>query len=130
MNVAGFEYAEVFATLVSILREHVAERGLERIVANDAAIVTEINPDTVRIADVACSRAARGRPGKRLPGRPGVTPDLVFEVLSPSNRWPEVLEKVGEYLKVGVAVVCVLDPDQRAYTSTLPTTHRSCCTGR
>jgi Uma2 family endonuclease len=37
-------------------------------------------------------------------------PELVIEVLYPSDRWVDVLEKVLEYLKVGVLVVCVLDP--------------------
>jgi Uma2 family endonuclease len=39
-----------------------------------------------------------------------VPPDLVFEVLSPSDRWSNVLAKIGEYLTAGVRVVCVLDP--------------------
>ena len=38
-----------------------------------------------------------------------VMPELVFEVRSPTDRWPEVLAKVGEYLAAGVRFVCVLD---------------------
>jgi Uma2 family endonuclease len=38
-----------------------------------------------------------------------VVPELIFEVLSPSDRWPDVLCKVAEYLKAGVSVVVVLD---------------------
>lgn len=40
-------------------------------------------------------------------------PDLIIEVLSPDDRWPKVLAKVGEYLEAGVAVVGVLDPGAR-----------------
>ena len=40
-------------------------------------------------------------------------PDLVVEVLSPSDRWPKALAKVVEYLNAGVAVVAVLDPERR-----------------
>ena len=31
-----------------------------------------------------------------------VAPELVFEVLSPDDRWPKVLAKVAEYLEAGV----------------------------
>ena len=42
-----------------------------------------------------------------------VLPDLVFEVRSPSDRWPRVIAKVGEYLEAGVSVVVVLDDERR-----------------
>ena len=42
-----------------------------------------------------------------------VVPELVFEVLSPDDRWTKVLAKVLEYLAAGVGVVCVLDPSRR-----------------
>ena len=37
-------------------------------------------------------------------------PDLVFEVLSTSDRWADVLAKMTEYLNAGVTVVCIVDP--------------------
>ncbi|QDU22979.1 hypothetical protein ETAA1_49690 [Urbifossiella limnaea] len=39
------------------------------------------------------------------------SPELIFEVRSPSNTWREINAKVGEYFKAGVKAVCVLDPD-------------------
>jgi Uma2 family endonuclease len=52
--------------------------------------------------------------GAPLPeGYPHVPPDLVFEVISPHDRWPKVLAKVAEYLEAGVAVVALLDPERR-----------------
>jgi Uma2 family endonuclease len=40
----------------------------------------------------------------------------VFEGLSPSEPWKDVLQKVAEYLTAGVRVVCVLDPEEeKAY---------------
>jgi Uma2 family endonuclease len=42
-----------------------------------------------------------------------VPPDLVVEVLSPSDRWPKVLAKVAEYLDAGTTVVLVLDDERR-----------------
>ena len=34
-------------------------------------------------------------------------------MLSPHDRWTEVLDKVLEYLRSGIAEVWVVDPDQR-----------------
>jgi Uma2 family endonuclease len=78
---------------------------------NDSGVVTERDPDTVRGADVAYYSFARLPKGPLPNGYLSVVPDLVFEMLSPDDRWRKVLTKVAEYLNAGVAVVCVLDPD-------------------
>jgi Uma2 family endonuclease len=66
----------------------------------------------VRGADVSFYSYSRVPKGP-LPDRYlDVPPDLVVEVVSPSDRWPKVLAKVAEYLDAGTAVVLVLD-DQR-----------------
>ena len=90
--------------------------GIGRTTCNDTGVITERDPDTVRGADVAFYSY------KRLPkdvvpeGYAPVAPDVVFEVLSPHDRWSHVLGKVAEYLKAGVTVVCVLDPqDETAH---------------
>ena len=40
-------------------------------------------------------------------------PDLAIEVLSPSDRRGDVLEKVGESLDAGTRLVWVIDPEKR-----------------
>jgi Uma2 family endonuclease len=42
-----------------------------------------------------------------------IPPDLVVEVISPSDRWPKVLAKVAEYLDAGTTAVLVLDDQRR-----------------
>ena len=42
-----------------------------------------------------------------------IPPDLIVEVLSPTDRWPKVLAKVAEYLEAGTTVVIVLDDKRR-----------------
>lgn len=44
---------------------------------------------------------------------PGVLPELVAEVRSPSDAWTVVFAKVEDYLGAGVNVVLVLDPETR-----------------
>jgi Uma2 family endonuclease len=84
-------------------------------------VVTERDPDTVRGADFAYysyTRVPKGTLPKR--GYLSVAPDLVIEVRSPDDRWSEVLAEVAEYLKAGVSVVCVLDPQRNTATVYTP----------
>jgi Uma2 family endonuclease len=112
MNMPGFRHGLVCSAITGTLRSFVAERDLGRVVSNDAGVVTERSPDSVRGADVAFYSFAR-LPKAIVPqGYPTVAPELVFEVLSPSDRWPDVLAKVSEYLRAGVLVVCVVDPER------------------
>jgi Uma2 family endonuclease len=70
-------------------------------------------PNLVRKPDVSFIR--RGRlPGEQLPrGHIRIQPDLAVEVVSPKDLFTEVEQKVGEYLKVGVRLVWVVNPDSR-----------------
>jgi Uma2 family endonuclease len=82
-------------------------------VTNDAGIITQQDPDTLRGADFAFysyERVPRGTLAKA--GYLAVVPDLAVEVKSPDDRWKNILTKVVEYLNAGVAVVCVLDPER------------------
>ena len=70
-------------------------------------------PNTVRGADISFYSFARVPKGP-LPDRYLDTPpDLVVEVLSPSDRWPKVLAKVAEYPDAGTTIVLVLDDPRR-----------------
>ena len=40
-------------------------------------------------------------------------PDLAIEIVSPDDRFSNVLEKVAEYLQAGIANVWIVDPYQR-----------------
>jgi Uma2 family endonuclease len=87
------------------------DRG--HVLTNDSGVITERGPDTVRGADVCFYSYERVPKGPLPAGYLDVTPDLVFEVLSPDDRWRNVLRKVTEYLEAGVQVVVVLDPERR-----------------
>jgi Uma2 family endonuclease len=96
-----------------LLRVFVVEHDLGRVMSNDSGVITERDPDTVRGADVAYYSYARLPKGPLPTGYGPEVPELVVEVRSASDRWPEILEKVAEYLGVGVLAVVVLDPDPR-----------------
>jgi Uma2 family endonuclease len=81
---------------------------------NDSRVV--ISDDTVRGADVCYYREdrwPRSRVGKEAPPGP---PDLVVEVVSPSDRTRDIMQKVVEYLRVGIPCVWVAEPTKRTLT--------------
>ncbi len=113
MNPPGFKHGKRCARIAYLLSQFLVKHDLGHLISNDAGVVTERDPDTVRGADIAFY-SYRRVPKKAEPeGYPDAVPELVFEVLSPSNRWPEIHEKIGEYLQAGVIVVCVLVPLER-----------------
>jgi Uma2 family endonuclease len=99
-----------------IVRAHVKAHDLGHVLGNDSGVITQRGPDTVRGADVAFYSYNRVPKGM-LPRKEylDVVPELVFEVLSPDDRWTRVMAKVVEYLDAGVGVVCVLDPSRRNF---------------
>jgi Uma2 family endonuclease len=93
-----------------LIRQFIDERGLGRVMTNDSGVITERDPDTVRGADVAYYSYARLPKGPLATGYGPEVPELAVEVVSASDRWRDVVEKVAEYLRAGVLVVVVLDP--------------------
>ncbi len=106
----GFSCAEVVFFLRSYLQDH----DVGRVFANDAGVITERGPDSVRGPDVAYYSYEKIPKGPLPDSYPVVPPDLIIEVLSPSDQWRKVLVKVAEYINAGVTVVGVLDPKRRA----------------
>ena len=93
-----------------ILGNFVEEHDLGHAMSNDSGVITERDPDTVRGADVAYYSYARLPKGPLPTGYGPEVPELVVEVVSASDRWRDIHEKVAEYLRAGVLVVVVLDP--------------------
>jgi Uma2 family endonuclease len=98
------------------LSSFVEENDLGRVMCNDAGVIVQRGPDTVRGPDVSYFSFNRLPRGPLPRGYLNVVPELVFEVRSPSDRWSEITAKVGEYLRAGITVACVLDPDARTLT--------------
>ena len=116
MNMPAPQHGWYCGRIVEILIEYRQKHRTGRVVCNDSAVITERDPDTVRGADVAFYSYKRVGKGKLPKGYLPTAPEAVFEVRSPSERRGRLLTKVGEYLAVGVNVVCVIDPDVETIT--------------
>jgi len=106
----GSRHGQICSKVGRLLGNHAEAADIGHVVTNDSGVITERGPDSVRGADVAFYRYERLPRGPLPDGYPDVPPDLVFEVVSPSDRWSAVLAKVSEYLDAGVGLVCVLRP--------------------
>lgn len=107
-------HGQICSNIAFLLRSFVADHEIGHILINDSGVITERDPDTVRGADIAFYSFSQVPKGPMPEGLLDVAPEVVFEVLSPTDRWSDVQIKVAEYLEVGVRAVCVVDDDTRS----------------
>lgn len=84
-------------------------RNFGEVHGGEIGIFTRRNPDTVRGMDVALishERLAYANENGFLT----VAPELIVEVMSPSDRWAEVLQKLDEYFAVDAKMVWIVEP--------------------
>lgn len=111
MSPTGAEHGQVESTLARLLGNFVEANGLGRVLTGEVGIVTRRSPDRVRGADVVFLSAASG---SRVPsGFLETPPDLVVEVISPSDRWQDTRETIEEYFAMGVRQVWIVEPRLR-----------------
>ena len=66
-------------------------------------------PDVIRIADIAVYRDA---PSEQIPTSP---PFVVIEVISPDDKYPELLYKLKQYREWGIEHIWVVEPEMREF---------------
>jgi Uma2 family endonuclease len=94
------------------IREFIRGKNLGTAFCGDAGIVLERDPDTIRGPDVGF--ISRNRMPKAAQQKYfEIAPELCIEIVSPSDRWTEITEKVDMYIGKGVVLVWVIDPIAR-----------------
>jgi len=114
MPLPGFRHGRIANRIGFHLTGHVEANRLGIVVAAETGFLLHTNPDEVRGADVAFISQARHQAAsfsqeKHFPG----APDLVVEVVSPSDSYSAVEEKVLVWLDAGAQLVIVADPQKR-----------------
>ena len=110
---AGREHGKIVVNLAAELRAFVRPRRLGSLTASDSGVRLEREPDTVREPDIEFTSAERLPLDARVRGYSDVVPDLVVEVVSPSDSPRGVYDKTHMWLNHGVILVWVVDPDAR-----------------
>ncbi|MGQ9881407.1 MAG: Uma2 family endonuclease [Armatimonadota bacterium] len=110
----GWEHGRICARLARLLDVYASEQGVGVVLGAETGCVLQTEPTpTVRAADVAFVRRDR-LPEGMVPQQFGaVVPDLVVEVVSPSDRYAGLVEKISDWLSAGVQMVWVVDPTDR-----------------
>ncbi len=111
---AGDRHSAIALRLAARLLAFVDVHRLGHVMGADAGY--RLPGGNVRSPDasfVASGRFANDRPTDDWGA---LAPDLAVEVISPGDRPRHVLDKVGEYLAVGVRLVWVIDPKTRRAT--------------
>lgn len=113
MPPAGAEHGSIATNVGSLLKSHVKAHNLGVVCAADTGFLLSRDPDLVRAPDA--SFVARERiPPEGIPvGYWPFAPDLAVEVISPNDRFDDVLQKVAEYFAAGTRLVWVVHPKTR-----------------
>jgi Uma2 family endonuclease len=111
----GFRESLLAVAIARYLYEFVTPRNLGLVTGEGGMM--RLFAGLVRIPDVAFISWAR-LPGGKVPDAPipRLAPDLAVEVLSRSNTPSEMRGKREEYFEAGVALVWMVDPEERRVT--------------
>ena len=109
----GLEHGKIVMNLGILLGVFIKPAKLGTLAASDAGVLLERDPDTVREPDLAYFSTEKLPLDMRVPGYAEVVPDLVVEVVSPHDSRREVNDKALMWLRHGVRLVWVVDPDTR-----------------
>jgi len=115
MPAPGFRHGKV-AQLIGYRLMRFLEANRIGTVTAETGVQTEEDPDTVRGPDVSFWSFERVPEGTVPEVYPDVPADLCVEVRSPSNTTKKLHEKAAEYLRAGVRMVWVVDPEDRSIT--------------
>jgi Uma2 family endonuclease len=110
MSPVGWRHGKVVVRLAAMLADYVQQWKLGEVVTG-VGFVLVTKPDTVRAPDLAFVRQERIPPVDPRGFWRGA-PDLAVEVLSPDDRASEIRDRLDEYLRFGVTLVLVVDPEQ------------------
>jgi Uma2 family endonuclease len=111
----GFRHGKV-AQIVGYRLMHYLETHPVGTVTAETGVQTEEDPDSVRGPDVSYWSFDRLPADANPEVYAEVAADLCVEVRSPSNTAKGLREKAAEYLKAGVRMVWVEDPEDRCVT--------------
>ena len=114
MSPAGGRHGRIALKLARRLGNYVEQNDLGETFAAETGFLITRDPETVRAPDLAFVSHARLGDLADDPGYLPLAPDLVAEVISPSDRFSDVELKALAWLAAGVHMVLVVDPQTQS----------------
>jgi len=113
MSPSGYKHGITIARLAGRLQVYIEENNLGEVCGAETGFIISSNPDTVIAPDIAFISNQRilqiTNPDTYSP----IAPELVVEVLSPSDTPKKVTKKIELWLNFGVNVVILIDPRKK-----------------
>ena len=120
MSPAAFRHGEVAQTIGAHMRNFVVPNRLGTVLASETGFILRRDPDTLLAPDVSFVATGRRPPAHQSNRFAAIVPDLVAEVVSPSDSRRYVSAKVTACLDAGVRLVWVVEPRRRTVTAHAP----------
>ncbi|HLQ76311.1 MAG TPA: Uma2 family endonuclease [Terriglobia bacterium] len=114
MSPAGMRHSEIAVRIAVLLFEFLRDHPIGKVYSSDVGI--QFPNGNVRSPDVTFVNNSKLQDGRSPKSYGELIPDLVVEVLSPSESARELGRKIGEYIENGVPLVWVVDPERETVT--------------
>lgn len=114
MGPAGAKHGEVAGNILGSLWAYVRGQKLGKVFSDQTTYVLEGTPDdirTMRVPDISFI-AADNLPDETPTGYWFQPPDLVIEIVSPSEKAADIQAKLTDYFKAGTREAWVVYPEQ------------------
>jgi Uma2 family endonuclease len=120
MSPAGRPHGKLLTELARRIGNFLAEWPVGEAYTGDTGFILSRDPDVLLAPDLWVIRIERLPENPPEAGFEELTPDLVVEIISPSERPGQINRKVWEYLNAGVRLVWLIDPGERNVTIHAP----------
>lgn len=120
MTPASTRHGKFAARLVRALGSYAEEHELGEVYTAEPGFELEAEPPTVRAPDVAFVRRERIPPEGEPDGFWAIAPDLVIEIISPSETAQAIHDKVADYLRAGTQLLWLIYPASQTAMEYLP----------
>ena len=119
MSRPGERHGAVCGNVTGILWTYTVAKKKGYVCSNDTGLILDRDPDTLRGPDV-CLYTEAGRYDHLKVEFTDKLPNLIVEVLSPSDRIGKIMKRVALFQARGVPMVWLVDPEGRNVTVCRP----------
>ena len=110
---AGMNHGRLACRVAVLISGFVERHALGEVYGSETGFVLFDDPPTVRAPDAAFVSTARLSSAEDSIGFGRMAPDLAVEIVSPSNRATEIIDKAADYIDAGTRLVWVVEPSRR-----------------
>jgi Uma2 family endonuclease len=120
MPAGGLRHGGIGGEFAVELGMYGRETNSGRVFTSETGVIVSQSPTTLLVPDLIYIKSEHLPDPAALLRFAEIPPDVVLEILSPSQRFADLVEKAALYLKFGVPLVWLVDPDRKAITAMTP----------